>query len=354
MENRQMRSRRHFLARILPLLVLATVSLVALSRAQEADPEKPRRPVYVKLNSGSELRASVLERDGDRYRLQVSISGGTSTNWYGFEDFEDESQVRLLESMVNEGDVAAQFAVAEFALEKNLPEMARRELRRCSQMADKLDPDHHDKLGPRAVALTIKLIDAYAELGKLSDARNGVHRILVRRADQLTPEQKAALVKALDDATADQAAKKDAARAEEATQRQSRERDRRLQPLTKHLDEANKLRHDGLMSSKSYTKASRLFERSIDKYADVVKDAAKLAEQLSGDPVAMAQLQDISGSASTHLTEVLLADASLDLARGQFSRAMGNVNRILADDPQNKQALSMRARIEVAENDWGW
>ena len=52
--------------------------------------------------------------------------------------------------------------------------------------------------------------------------------------------------------------------------------------------------------------------------------------------------------------DVLLADASLDLARGKFRDAMAAVNQILADDPKHQQALAMRGRIELAESDWGW
>ena len=285
----------------LPLLVLSTLSFAALAGTQDPDTKTHPKYVHLKLRSGTDLRAFVLEKDGERYRLQLSVGGGTSSGWYDFGAFEDESQVRILESMVAEDDVAAQFAVAEFAMDKGLTEMARRELRRCSHMAENLDPDHHQKLGPRAIALTVKLIDAYAELGKLSEARNGVHRMLVRRADQLTSDQKQQLVKALDDATARQAAKRDAEREKKAEEKQARERDRRLEPVVKHLDEANELRREGLLCSEYYMKASRLLERAEKKYASVLKDVEKLTVALGQDPTAMAQLQRISDSASKQL-----------------------------------------------------
>ena len=42
------------------------------------------------------------------------------------------------------------------------------------------------------------------------------------------------------------------------------------------------------------------------------------------------------------------------MTRGQFNPAIQEVNRILAGDPGNEQALAMRGRIEVASNAWGW
>jgi hypothetical protein len=336
------------------LIAVSALPLSAWPGTTAQDQDQSPRYTHLKLRTGTSLRAHVLEVDGARYRLQVSVQGGTSSGWYEFDSFEDESQVRLLESQVAEDDPAAQLAVAEFAVDKGLTEIARRELRKCSHIAMSASADVREDIAPRAVALTVRLIEAYAEMGKLSEARHGVDRILVRKASVLTQEQKDSLVEAVEAAARRQEEERASQREEEAVERADRDRAKRLEPILKELEKAQDLRREGLMSSSSYSKASRLLERSVKEFESVLNRSQKLRARSEQDPTTLKEIDRIEERASSQLQDTLLANASLDLARGKFSSAMGAVNRILADEPDHQRALAMRARIETAENDWGW
>ena len=68
----------------------------------------------------------------------------------------------------------------------------------------------------------------------------------------------------------------------------------------------------------------------------------------------LAELDALETDTVAQWQDSLLSEASLELARGSFNDAMESVNRILVDDADNAQALAMRARIDVQQNDWGW
>ena len=77
--------------------------------------------------------------------------------------------------------------------------------------------------------------------------------------------------------------------------------------------------------------------------------------ELDGKTVMVRELQVMDQTASDLRVDCLLTGASLYTTRGQFTAAMGNVNQVLAMDPDNRQAQAMRGRIEVAANSgWGW
>ena len=53
------------------------------------------------------------------------------------------------------------------------------------------------------------------------------------------------------------------------------------------------------------------------------------------------------------MVSCMLSQASIYTTRSSFNQALGLVGQVLAVDSQNKQALNMRARIEIAANS-GW
>ena len=62
------------------------------------------------------------------------------------------------------------------------------------------------------------------------------------------------------------------------------------------------------------------------------------------------ELDQVRQRATTLQSDALMNAASVCLVRGQFSKALGHVNTVLAMDANNSDARAMRARIEIAAN----
>ncbi len=340
-------------------VVLAAAASVALAvpaflSGQDDDVEPDARPITLKLTSGTRVRGTVVEAEGERVRLRMSAAGGTIERWYQTSDFDDTSQVRLKRAQVAENDVEAQLAVAELAADKGLLDMARVELTRCAYMADESGGPPRDDLKSRAIDLTVRLLDAYCERGDVAEARSAVSRIVTRRAERLTAEEERRLVESVEASAARFRDQRAAARRAKEDDKAAAKRTKELAGVYKKIDKANAQRRDGLLSSRRYTAASRDIRGAVKTLDGARKDVDKLKKKFVGDAVMLAELEAVSFQITNLWEDSLLSAASLDLARGNFNRAMESVNRILADHPNHALALNMRSRIEVAQTDWGW
>ena len=343
--------------RMFALIAAASAAIAApefLSPPQDDDPEPDARPVTLKLNSGASVRGSVIEADGERVRLRMSAAGGSLERWYKLADFDDTSQVRLKRERVPENDVGAQLAVAEFAADKGLIDMSRVELSRCAYMADESGAPPNDALRGRAVDLTVRLLDAFCERGDVAEARSAVARILTRRAERLTEEEERRLVESVEASAARFRAKRAEGRRVKEDDKAAAKRRKELDGVYKKIDKANGERRDGLLNSRHYTQGSRDLRGAVKTLDAARKDVGKLKKKFAGDAVMLAELDAVSFQITGLRDDCLLSAASLDLARGNFNRAMESVNRVLADNPDHAQALNKRSRIELARTDWGW
>ena len=75
------------------------------------------------------------------------------------------------------------------------------------------------------------------------------------------------------------------------------------------------------------------------------------------DPTFAEELAHLRREAEDVTKSALLSAGSLDLTSGRFRDAMEHVNRVLAMQPDHRlaldmRALDMRARIEIAANEW--
>jgi len=146
-----------------------------------------------------------------------------------------------------------------------------------------------------------------------------------------------------------------AARAAKENERMVADRERQLKPLQKGLKDAEAYRDRGMQNSKSFGSANNDFQRAIRLCELVMGRAASLSKSHANDTVMVRELRNMDQQAGEMRTDMLLTTASLYITHGQLNAAMGNVNKVLATEPDNRQALAMRGRIEVAANSgWGW
>ncbi len=348
----------HRLLRPLSLSLFVGLVLYCLpslrAMTQESAAGEPARTRSYTLTTGDTLHGTILESEGDRVRLKLKILGGSSERWYEISHFQPKSQVRLKHEMVADGDVLAQLAVAEFAADLGLYDQARVELKRCAYMAKESEAPQSEQFKDRAVALTVKLLQDHCNRGEIAAARAGVTRILAKHGEALTQEQQSLLLHTVEFGAEKHQAAKDAKRRSKEDAKLTAEREKKLAPIHKHIDQGKALRRSGLLKSRQYGAARRELSRAIDHFDDALEEIEKIRKDHPDDPVMSAELDAAFEEAKGMWQDTLLSRSSLALANGQFNDAMEGVNTILADSPHQEQALAMRGRIEVAQNDWGW
>lgn len=348
---------------LLPVAVLAAspASVLGQSLTQEpaqeeaAAAEQEELPTrrYV-LKDGKAIRAAILGSEGDRVRLEVRFAGGSGARWYDISAFKETSQVNLRRELVAEGDLSGQLAVAEFAADKGLVDESRRELRRVAQMADSTGQPLPAELTGRAISLVETIIVELCRAGRVGEARHGVSRLVTRQDGELTDAQKQRFVKVLDDAIEEREQAQADERRAKRDAKVAAEIDRKLKPIYKDIKDGAELRRKGLLGSRKRSSAKRDLAKSVAKFESALKKIDRLEKSSAGDTELRSELGALRQRAYEGWRDALLAGASLDLSLGRFNESMEAVNTILADHPKDKEALAMRARIEVAANDWGW
>ena len=254
---------------------------------------------------------------------------------------------------VPEGDLSAQLAVAELAEEKGLTEMARTELRRCAHMihdGEALPPAVRE----RAIELIVQLVDSLCAEGKISEARSAVTRIITRQSSSLSVEEQDRLISTVEAASDRAIGEQNKARRAKEDARVVAERERKLKPVLARMDKGKERRRKGLLNSRQFSAASRDLHGAAKEFELALADIDRLSQQFADDPLMIAELEDLGAQCRTQWHDSLLSAASLELVRGSYGRAMESVNTVLLVEPQNEQALAMRARIEVSQSDWGW
>ena len=323
----------------------------ATQETREIESAPTRR--YV-MADGKAIRGKVVATDGARVQIRVSVAGGSGTAWYTIEGFEDKSQVDLRRIILAPEDVSGALAVAEFAMEKGLLEESRKQLRRTALLAEDESLEAGPDFRPRAVALIENVVAGLVASGKVREAQNGVSRMLTRHGSDLTDSEREGLMNALDSAVSVREETAQQERRDKLDDKAAAALEKKIAPIEKAIDEGASIRREALLGSRTRGNTRSQVARSVSKYEKALKDLDKLMAESMDDRGLMAELAALGQKATAGMYDSLLTGASLDLTRGQFNKALEAVNRVLADDSENKEALAMRARIEVAANDWGW
>lgn len=123
---------------------------------------------------------------------------------------------------------------------------------------------------------------------------------------------------------------------------------RHVRDIEHRLDEAAKENQKGLESSRQFGVAYHDFLRAADYFARVTDATARLEHDNPAAPAT--ELAAMLRRAHDGRVTALLNGASISLASANLHDAMGLVNQVLAIDPDNPEAMSMRERIEYCAN----
>ena len=329
------------------ILVLSSILLV---------PAVTGEPITLILKNGDHLRAEVLQIEGDRVRLRVPITSGEYFVWRKLDDFRPHCAYRALAELAAKDKAADRLRLARFAASHDLVSIARRELQLARRLSgdSELEPELEKEIAERGAAV---LESEFRKALGRRDLRKGkrlLNELIIRYPDSDPTSRKDALLSEFEraeDALAD--ARRQAAQSREQ-ERLERSRESRLRPIRSRLEKARQDNKQGLLSSKSFSKAHGLFLRSIDGFEAATKAADKILKIRTNDEALVREVGDLRSAALAGTQEALLNAASVCLVRGQFTRALGHVNQVLALDSANKDARAMRARIETAANEAGW
>lgn len=307
------------------------------------------------LEDGKVIRAEVLSVKGDRVEMRIHQAAGTMTSTMSLAEFAPQSAFNIKRSVTEPDDLEGHLALAEFAAQHNLIATARRELRHCREIAQhqKLDPEFEKHLVRRALTIMRTVLHNLTTAGKSKDARYVLSQIMLLDSDRLSDEDKAGLVDlvqtSLDDKSAAEAS---ASRADDDDATRAR-RQKLLEPLHTGMDRGRAARRKGMLNSKQPSAALSAFDRAIREFEGVERRAESLVRKNPDDEALDQDLDSLTKEARGYVASTLLDQASVHLMRGQINEAMGRVNRVLAVEPKNRQALAMRGRIEIAANEAG-
>ncbi len=192
------------------------------------------------------------------------------------------------------------------------------------------------------------LLRGMLQEGKMRDANYVLTEIMA--GDRITDAQKDHFTDLVHSKTAEIEDAKARDRADKRAARLTAERERQLKPVQDRLQRGKDLEKQALLNLKDQTRALNAYEGAVRDFKSVQRQAENLTRRHSNDADFIGELDSLSRQAEDELITSLLSQASIYTTRSSFNQALGLVGQVLAVDSQNRQALDMRARIEIAAN----
>jgi hypothetical protein len=186
------------------------------------------------------------------------------------------------------------------------------------------------------------------EEAKMKDANYVLTEIMA--GERLSDAQKTHFTDLVHSKTAEIEDAKARDRAGKRAARLTAERERQLKPVQDRLQRGKDLEKQALLNLKDQTRALKAYTRAVREFEAVQRQAENLTQRHSNDAGFIAELDSLSRQAEDERVNCLLSQASIYTTRSSFNQALGMVGKVLAVDSQNRQALDMRARIEIAAN----
>lgn len=311
---------------------------------------------------GKAVRGELLElrKAEGKVRLKVSIMGGTMTVTDRMDEFTPASQFRILEAAAAPEDFAGHFALAKEAAELGLLGQAGTQCREALDRA-KDAPDLAEKeqevRGWAAGALEAMVDDAIAA-GDIDQAEHCLKLLTTRLADQRSEEQLDAVAAKVETRQARKRTERAAERAIQRAEQEQREIERRLQPIEKEVDKADKIYRDAVRKSRSTSTSTRLCERAVDSYKKSWDALQKLVNQHPQDEVLQETAEDLAARMESGAIRAALHAANMLTFQSNYKEAMEWTQRVLAFDPDNREAKDMLRTIQIssaaASSNWGW
>ena len=321
--------------------ILATLLVLACAAG-------PASAATIKLKDGTTMTCEIRGYDAGSKTLHVRRQDGTDAK-YTLDQLDARSVYLVNASLIPKKDGGAQMRAANFARDAGLYAHA---ARRYGE-AVKLDPSlkgavdaEMTKLRRGAVQLCLKNARAAVAKGDMAEAEKWA-KVLI---EKLPNEPEAAEARAaLDQYYAQTREKKIAAAEAKASDAVRKDAEKARKRYDQMVEKTKK----GLQADSS-SQAENLFRQALADGEAVLKDIEKILAK-HDDPRLDEQAGSYRAVVIDQMVEVHLHAASQLATRSDYRGAQKQVNEALALDPDNQQALAMRARIEdYSSRGLGW
>lgn len=312
--------------------------------------------IGLELKDKSRLEAEVLGIEGDKVSLKTYFEGGSAEVTRKLDDFTPKSQHSIRFHSLGDEDYVGFVDLSERAAANGMYEESRQAMRRARAIVRNLQPDPQT-LKPvidRAVAITERVLSGLAKKGSVREVKYILNQIAQSDERYITPEMKQHFVEIVDREIAAAEASAETQRAAKEDAAATEKRKKAFEPYVTLVHKGRAEHNKGLLAGRSFGTASQHFKNAEREFDRALQGADEIEKKYASDQIAQNHVKELRLAAEDGKIASVLALSSLELVRGKYNHAMAGVNRILAIDPENKQALDMRARIEVAANSDDW
>lgn len=345
-------------------LAIACLALVVPAAAQTGNervviPSKNIIRAYVykeKLNGKTGLRGRIKRITGDKVTFSVYEGPATWDEHRELNVFTPASQFRILQTATPD-TVEAQLDLARWALDHDAPVQARYALGAARGIAKdpKLAADLETAIRQKNALRLQNEFQIDLAQGKVHTAEQTLRELNRYYADVVAANVRDGMKTSLQAREAEFKQQKQEKAAKDAIARKDNEVQRKLNPLKKYVERGQADIQRGLNAGSSMSKALGSFRSANQALERAVRGCDRLKKTYGNDERYAGDINYVQGQAVSSLNDSLLHSASILTSRGSFNEALGNVNKILARDPNNTRALAMRGRIESAANEgWGY
>lgn len=334
-----------------PMNLLRTVAAALLFSLPVLAQDKTPREFH--LANGATVKGYVVALDEGRVHLKTLVFGNETDFRRRLTDFAPPSQIAIESSVCRLDDFEGQFAIAKHAAALGEMELTGVHARLAvkSVMGKPDEAEKTNQVKQWAAGMLSEKFEQLLAAGHVATARQVLDILSGRLADQVSEEKLTQMDERLQAAAASR-------RSKPADPKSSPLADAERASVQKLLDAADKEFRTGLQNARKTVTAVKHYEAAIAKYKQAWKDIESLMKKHSASEVANHELQDLSHHVVDGAKRAALQASTSLTMQSDYKGAMAWVNKILAYDPTDAQALAMQKTIVEAESaasgDWMW
>jgi len=341
-------------------LTLALMLTSSAAFAQEDATATKEQSLYLKTKGGEVISGKFRGLSGSKVKIAISVLGGTMTVTHDLDEFESSGVFAVLMADKPPTDFASHFAMARKAAELGLLNPAGKEARAALDSV-KGDADFEAKRGEvrkwAAGALEKMIADAVADQDTPL-AKDCLKLLTTRLADQRTEEQLDAIAASVEGLEHAAKQKKEDDRQAKLDAKVRASNDKKLQAIVKEVERGEKDYSSAIRKSGSTTASKNLCESAIGHFKKAYQELGKLIGANPDDTELATAAAPITQQIHNQGIAAALHAANMLCVRSDYKNAMEWAQKVIAFDPENKEAKEMVKTITAAEADsseiWGW
>lgn len=330
------------LFRVLPATTLALFALLGSAKAGD----------YVKLKNGERLEGQATAYDDKTRILSFQLKSGEERE-IPVDDLNGRSYYQVIRSKVPKDNARGQLQLANFARDVGLYAHSVRHyeyaMKADSGLKKEIDADLAI-LRREAGSWAMGIVRDALQKGDRTKAERWLKKIVAKLPNEPVANEARAMLERYHSETQ---AKKD----DELERKHAEKLKRELKTAKKHYDDMLEGNMKALTNTGSGNKAVSAWEGAIKDGEHALEELQKFMKSHSDEADVIDAVSGYTKIINEQLIEMHLGLASHWSTRSSYNKAQGEVNLALAIDPKNKDARSMRARIEEAASrglGWGW